>query len=200
MIFFPAFILALTIATTTPSNADDSGAIAVVEAFHTILLDTMKSAKSLGIKGRYEVLAPAIETSFDLQTTVRVATGSAWRKASGSAKEKLLDAFRHWSISNYASQFKGFSGQAFKTHGERPGPQRTQLVKTDIERPGKKPVGLTYVLKKKDKKWRIVDILLLNSISQLAVRRSEYRGILKNGGIERLVATLKANADKLINP
>jgi phospholipid transport system substrate-binding protein len=197
---FIAFILTATALASAPSKAEKSGAIDVVDTFHAALLDSMKSGKKLGIKGRYEVLAPVIEGTFDLQTTVRVATGNAWRKASKSEKNKLVDAFRHWSISTYASQFSGYSGQSFKTHGEKPGPQRTQLVKTDIERPGKKPVGLTYVLKEKKKKWRIVDVLLENSISQLAVRRSEYRGILQNGGLMHLVDTLKALSNKLLNP
>jgi phospholipid transport system substrate-binding protein len=193
-------ILIATMMVAAPSKAGDTGAIAVVNAFHSVLLDMMKSAKKLGVKGRYETLAPVIDDAFDFQTTVRVATGKAWRKASSSEQNNLVDAFRHWSISTYASQFSGYSGQNFKTHGEKAGPQRTQLVKTDIERPGKKPVGLTYVLKEKKKKWRIVDVLLENSISQLAVRRSEYRGILKDGGIAHLVDTLKALSKKLLNP
>ena len=196
----PTFILLAALVASSPSKAEDTGATTVVDTFHEALLDTMQSAKKLGIKGRYEILAPTIEGSFDLHTTVRVATGKAWRKASSSEKNQLVDAFRHWSISTYASQFSGYSGQSFKTHGERAGPQRTQLVKTDIVRPGKKPVGLTYVLKQKEKKWRIVDVLLENSISQLAVRRSEYRGILQNGGLMHLVDTLKALSNKLLNP
>jgi phospholipid transport system substrate-binding protein len=200
MNLFTALILIATVIAAAPLKAENSGAIDVVETFHAALLDTMKSGKKLGVKGRYETLAPVIEGAFDLQTTVRVATGKAWRKASKPEKSQLVDAFRHWSISTYASQFRSYSGQSFKTHGEKAGPQRTQLVKTDIERPGKKPVGLTYVLKEKKKKWRIVDVLLQNSISQLAVRRSEYRGILKNGGISTLVDTLKALSKKLLNP
>ncbi len=196
----PVLLLVSALIVASPLKAENSGAVGVVETFHAVLLDTMKSAKKLGIKGRYEILAPAIENAFDLQTTVRVASGKAWRKASNSEKNQLVDAFGHWSISTYASQFSGYSGQGFKTHGEKPGPQRTQLVKTDIERPGKKPVGLTYVLIKKKKMWRIVDVLLENSISQLAVRRSEYRGILKNGGIERLVGTLNDLSKRLLNP
>ena len=196
----PVLFLAFGLTTASTSQAETTEATAVVESFHTVLLNTMKSAKKLGIKGRYDVLKPAITAAFDLQTTVRVAAGSAWRKASDAEKGKLTKAFKHWSISNYASQFKGYSGEGFKTPGERAGPQKTRLVKTDIERVEDGPVGLTYVLKQKEKKWRIVDVLLENSISQLAVRRSEYRGILAGGGIEKLVETLKTNSKQLLTP
>jgi phospholipid transport system substrate-binding protein len=197
---FLAVFLVFGGAAASPAQAEITGATAVVESFHSVLLNTMKSAKKLGIKGRYDALKPAITAAFDLQTTVRVATGGAWRKASSAEKNNLTKAFEHWSISNYASQFKGYSGEGFKTRSERAGPQKTRLVKTDIERVKGGPVGLTYVLKQKEKKWRIVDVLLENSISQLAVRRSEYRGILAGGGIEKLVETLKMNSKQLLTP
>jgi phospholipid transport system substrate-binding protein len=193
-----ALFLVFWLAIAPPSKAEASEATAVIDTFHAALLNTMKSAKKLGVKGRYDILKPAVLAAFDLRTTVRVATGSAWRKASSAEKGELVRTFEHWTISNYVSQFKGYSGEGFKTHSERAGPQKTRLVKTDIKRVKGNPVGLTYVLKQKNTKWRIVDVLLENSISQLAVRRSEYREILAGGGIKKLVETLKANAKQLL--
>jgi len=68
----------------------------------------------------------------------------------------------------------------------------TQIVRTD-----ESPVDLTYVLKKVGGAWRIADILLDNTISQLAVRRSEYRLVLKKDGVDGLIATLEHKADEL---
>jgi hypothetical protein len=50
-------ILIATMMVAAPSKAGDTGAIAVVNAFHSVLLDMMKSAKKLGVKGRYEKVA-----------------------------------------------------------------------------------------------------------------------------------------------
>ena len=46
----------------------------------------------------------------------------------------------------------------------------------------------------------IVDILLDNSISQLAVRRSEYRRLLGKKGVDGLIAALNGMSDELIAP
>ncbi len=195
-----AIVLLFSLTIASPAKAEAREATAIVETFHTVLLNTMKLAKKLGVKGRYDVLKPAVLAAFDLRTTVRIASGSSWRKASDAEKDRLTKVFEHWTISNYASQFKGYSGEGFKTHSERAGPQKTRLVKTDLERVKDGPVGLTYVLKQKNKKWQIVDILLENSISQLAVRRSEYRLTLKGGGIANLVKMLNTNAKQLLTP
>ena len=53
-------------------------------------------------------------------------------------------------------------------------------------------------MKENKDRWRIVDILLDNDISELAVRRSEYRRVLKKEGVDALIATLNNKADGLV--
>ncbi len=195
--FLFAALLALV---TPPAKAEtDGGPAGVVIAFHDTLLGVMKNAEALGVKGRYEKLARRIEQSFHLALMAQVSTGSHWRKATKAQTDKLVAAFSYLSISTYASQFDGYSGQSFETQGEKPGPQKTVLVKTQIIDPGSDPVDLTYVTREIKGRWRIIDVLLDTGISELAVRRSEYRRILKTGGIDGLIRTLNAKADQLLD-
>ncbi|MBT3306715.1 MAG: toluene tolerance protein, partial [Alphaproteobacteria bacterium] len=167
--------------------AAENGPSLTVSAFHEGLLSVMKQAEALGPKGRYEKLAPRIEKSFHLALMAQVSASSFWRKATDKQQKSLITAFSHLSISTYASQFDGYSGQSFVTRGEAPGPQNTVLVKTQILDPGSSPVDITYVTRQIKDHWRILDVLLDNGISELAVRRSEYRRILKTGGIDGLI-------------
>ena len=184
----------------SPSKAEtDGGPAMVVTAFHDTLLGVMKDAKALGVKGRYEKLAQRIEQSFHLALMAQVSAGASWRKATKAQTDKLVAAFSRLSISTYASQFDGWSGQSFSTKGEKPGPQKTVLVMTQIIDPGSDPVDLTYVTRRIKGQWRIIDVLLDTGISELAVRRSEYRRVLKTGGIEALADMLNAKSDQLLN-
>jgi len=195
----PLKILALLalIVSAFPAAAENSPS-RVVDEFHLDLLQVMKEAKALGIKGRYDFLTESLEQAFDLERMARIAVGKYWRRATPDQQKTLSGAFKRMSVSTYASQFDSFSGQSFETIGERPGPQKTILVETRIVRPGKDPAKLTYVLKKIKNRWRIADVLLDNSISQLAVRRSEYRGVLKSRGVDGLISVLNSKADRLI--
>ncbi len=172
----------------------------IVTAFHESLLGVMKKAKTLGVKGRFEKLASPLKQNFHFRLMTQVAAGSYWRKSGPAQIDRLVDAFARLSISTYASRFDGYSGQSFETEGEKPGPQKTILVKTRIIDPGSDPVDLTYVTRKIKGEWRIIDVLLDVGISELAVRRSEYRRVLKIGGIEGLIETLNRKADQLLNP
>ena len=103
------------------------------------------------------------------------------------------------SISTYASQFDGYSGQSFETQGQKPGPQKTVLVKTRIIDPGSDPIDLTYVTREIKGRWRIIDVLLDTGISELAVRRSEYSRILKTRGVDGLIDALNSKATQLLS-
>lgn len=195
----PCLILALA-AMAGPARAAACGDApeTAVARFHDALLAAMKEAETLGAEGRYARLEPEVAACFDLGLMVRIASGSHWRKADKDARTRLFKAFRRMSVSTYAAQFDGFSGESFETVGERAGPQGTRLVATRINRPDGSPVGLTYVMKKRGETWRIADVLLDDDISQLATRRSEYRRLLEDKGIEGLIASLEAKATRLL--
>lgn len=170
----------------------------VVGEFHDQLLAAMKRAGTENAKQRFDTLSPAVDKAFDLERMIRVAGGSQWESAEPAQRATLLAAFRRLSIATYASQFDGYSGERFETVNDRPGPQDTVLVQTRIVGAGDTDAGLTYVMKETGSRWLIADILLDNSVSQLAVRRSEYRRILADSGIDGLVATLNRKTDELL--
>jgi len=172
----------------------------VVKEFHTALLEVMKTAEQTPVGKRYEQLEPVIDKAFNLKFMIRVAAGSRWKKTSDGEKKALAEAFRRMSVGTYASRFNGYSGQTFKTLGIKEGPRKTKLVMTHITSPGDKPVKLTYVMRRFRSDWLIVDVLLDGSISEMAVRVSEYRNVLRSQGSAALTKALNAKADRLVNP
>jgi phospholipid transport system substrate-binding protein len=181
-----------------PAGAAPPGPGQVVAAFHEALLGVMKDAKGLGIKGRYDKLKPTIEQSFHLPLMIQVAASSYWQKADPGQVKSLIEAFTRLSVSTYASQFNGYSGERFESLGEQPGPQNTTLVKTRIVKASGSNVEITYVMRQTKGEWRIVDVLVDKGISELAVKRSEYRNVLQQDGVDGLVLTLNAKASQLL--
>ena len=99
----------------------------------------------------------------------------------------------------YAARFNGFSGERFETLGERPGPRETVLVDTRIVRPDAPAVPITYVM---TEQGGTADHRRASrrSISELAVRRSEYNQVLRNGGTERLAETSARSQPSCASP
>jgi len=182
--------------------ATDGTAVAlarqVIDGFHATLLDVMKNAKALGIRGRFDRFAPEIAQRFDSELMIALASGTYWRKAEPALRTKLVTAFRRMSTATYATRFTGWSGEKFETLSVEPGPRNTLIARTRIVEPEHKPVPLSYVLKKSAGTWRIVDVLAETGISELAVRRSEYRSILADGGVAALVRSLDQKTARLL--
>ena len=172
----------------------------VVEKFHAALLAVMKTAGKTPAEQRYEQLEPVITDAFNLDFMIRIAVGSLWKKTSDSEKVALAAAFKRISVGTYAARFDGYSGESFKTLNITDGPRKMKLVKTHIVRPENTPVKLTYVMRRFGPEWHIIDVLLDGSISEMAVRVSEYRNILRNQGASALAAALDKIADRLISP
>ena len=193
---FVLVVLAIIAAALASSrlSADSRAPTQLIDDFHASLLTVMRGAEALGFNGRYASLKPSIEDSFHLPVMTQIAIGKFWRKASSSQKTQLIRSFSDISVGTYAERFSGFSGQSFQTKGTREGPQNTMLVDTVLKSPSNTDVVLTYVCREIQGTWKIIDVLLDTGISELAVRRSEYRRILKSDGIDGLIAVLKRKA------
>lgn len=196
-----AFKLLILLVFLSAWNVPNSWADApelVVQKFQEKLLATMKKAKSLSVKERYRHLEPSVMRTFHLPLMTRIATGDYWKSATKNQKKQLINAFRRMSVSTLATLFKSYKGESFKNYGAKPGPRQLKIVKTEMVRPQKSAVPIIYISKKFRDQWYLIDVIVDNGISELKVRRSEYRGLLQQKGIDGLIAALNKKADELI--
>jgi phospholipid transport system substrate-binding protein len=193
-------LLALAAALLPPPRPAlaQTGAVAVVEGFHAVLLEVMRNARQLGLRGRMARLAPVMERSFNLPAMTRIAVGPPWNGLAPADQQALVRAFSDWSIATYANRFDGYSGETFATLGENTLANGDRLVRTQLNRVNDSPVQLGYLLRGGEGAWRIVDVYLTGTISELASRRAEFTSLLREGGAARLLAELRGRTEALL--
>ncbi len=169
----------------------------LIEALNATFIEVMKNAAALGYEGRYERLAPALNEAYDFPEMARVSSGRHWRELSGDQKQQLVEAFRAYSIATYAARFDGFGGERFEVLGEEQAPAGGIRVNTRIVRANGEPIRIDYLLRQRGGAWRIIDVYLKSSVSELAVRRSEFTSVLAKDGFDGLMADLKAKTAAL---
>lgn len=182
--------LATIVALTTPAPAGESAPKQVVGNLHEALLGVMKESESLGYTGRFAQLEPVLEKCFDLAFMAEKSVGRYWKQATEAEQAKLVDTFSRYTIANYAGRFVGYSGQHFETLDEEPALRETILVRTRLVDPSDEPVQLNYRLRSQDGDWRIIDVYFNGTVSELAMRRSEYATLLKREGVDGLLEAL----------
>jgi phospholipid transport system substrate-binding protein len=174
-----------------PASGSDT-----VQGLYDTLLATMKNGRTLGQSGRFVQLEPVIRRTFDVAAMARLSVGSSWATMSESQRQQVTESFGRYISAIYADRFDSYSGQKLEVIGEQPNGAgvmvRSQIIKANGE-----PVKIDYVMRRNGDSWLISDIYLDGAISEVATRRSEFAAILRNEGIDGLVAALNRKADIL---
>lgn len=170
--------------------AEPSAPVQVIETMHAGMLDVMRSAATTTFDERATRLEPVIDTAYDLDFMGRKSLGKSFDGLSPDDQKRWLEIFHRFMIANYAGRFTSFSGQKFETLGEDPAAQETVLVRTRLVDPGKENVDLAYRLRQENGAWKIIDVYLKGTVSELALRRSDFTAILDREGFPALIANL----------
>ena len=191
------FLVTALLASAAKAEAPDP-AVQQVQTFYNVLLDSMKHAKELRMKGRYEKLKPVTEQSFDFPDMVRFVVGSSnWATMPAADQQALLVAFERMTIANYASNFSSYDGEKFVVDPVATARGTDRVVQSKLVTKDQ-TVPFGYRMRQTGGSWKIVDIYLNGYISQLAVQRSDFALTLAAGGASGLVKKLNALTDKLM--
>jgi phospholipid transport system substrate-binding protein len=188
--------LLVAVGLITPGLAAVPDAQDQVRGFYGVLLGTMRDGRTLGESGRYARLAPVVNRTFDIPMMTRLAIGPSWGTLSPAQQQQLLAAFEHYVAATYADRFDTYSGEQLQVTGERPNGNDV-MVQTKIAKSNGEATRLDYLMRQDQGSWRISDVYLDGTISQLAVHRSEFYSILRREGVDGLVMALNRKTDLL---
>jgi phospholipid transport system substrate-binding protein len=179
-------LLALTaaLATSQPggSLAQNSGAvIAPIQRFYGTLLTIMRAGRTTPFTQRYETLAPALEQALNVPFILQTAVGFAWPTFPASAQSSLLTAFRHYTVATWVSNFDSYSGQRLEVLPQLRSVGQSQVVYTRIIKSDGSSSVINFVMRPAGGTWKATDVLLDGTISQVAVLRSDFLGLVVRG-------------------
>lgn len=190
-----ALLISFGLGTGARAQSDAAGDL---RAFYDALLSTMKNGPSLGSQGRYQALKPVIARTFDLPYMARRAVGPVWTSTSAAEQQDMTEAFGRYTTATYSARFDRFSGQQFQVLGQAPaGPD--VIVHTRIVRADGTATAINYLMHRTGSNWRIADIYLQGTVSELAVRRSEFSSVIRQEGMNGLIARLDRKAQAFID-
>jgi len=179
-------------------RAAGTGPSDVVRGFYDALLGAMKDGPALGYQGRYQRLDAAVRGAFDLAQMTRIAVGQKWAGLTEAEQQRLIENFTRYTVANYASQFRSNDGETFEVGEEAPVADGRVLTKSRMLPRQAEPIAFNYLMQQRqDGSWRIVDVLLDGTLSQLAARRSEFGSVIARSGIKGLIEILEQKVREL---
>ena len=179
-------------AAATAVTATNSDPAAVVAALHQGLIGA-----SAGFDARYRRLEPLIKNTHDLPYIARFTLRRHWNNLADDQRELFVEAFAELSISTYASRFRGAGEGTFTISGQNTTARGHVEITGALIRPGGEDLTVSYILHQSERGWLIINIVV-DGVSDLALKRSEYQRIIVADGFEGLLTYLAAQVAELI--
>lgn len=190
-------LFAAALALPLPALAGTPEAEAVIRLFSDRLLDVMKNGPKLGFKGRADKMRPAISEAYDMASMTKSTLGTAASKLSVDEATHLAQTYTDFSVATYASQFDEWDGERFEVGEAHPSTGGAVVVPSWLVPAKGDPTPIDYVMRETEGRWRIVDVLYDGTVSQVAVRRSEFVSIFRAKGLSGLIETIEKQAQAL---
>lgn len=132
-----------------------------------------------------------LNNNFDMNTIARFAMGRHWRTASKAQKREYVDLFRVMIVDVYSRRFKDYNGQALNVYDAR-AQGRDVFVSSKILPDEGPAISVDWRVRKKDGKYKVVDILV-EGVSMALTQRSDFSSVIQRGGgnVDVLIAHLK---------
>jgi phospholipid transport system substrate-binding protein len=143
-------------------------------------------------------LLSVLDEGTDLTLLGRLVLGRYWRDASPVQRTEYLQLFRRYMLQTFIQRLRQYAGTDMSHPGERfqiiasrPVGERDILVQSRVAPPTSQPLRVDWRLRERPGEPVIID-LIVEGISLLVTQRSEFAAVLERGGIEGLIAELRA--------
>ncbi len=193
-------LIAAAAAACLPAMAraqESGGPAAPILALDEALQAVRKAGRATPFAQRAATMSPVVTSSFALDDVLRASVGPRYAALPADQKTTLLQVFTDYTVASYVANFDTNSGDKFVVDQQTRPVGADQVVSTRIVPAKGTPTRLDYVVRQDGAAWRIVDVLIDGSISQVAVQRSDFRSLLSANSAERLIASLRAKTASL---
>lgn len=195
------FCLAFARLVLSPAAWASTDQSAPVELLDTGLITAMKEGSAgQNFADREKALAAVVAQSYDMPVVTQNSVGFLWATLPADQQQKLIELIGQFTATSYASQFKSFGGETFTVLPDQKTLGTGYIVQTKLTPGGGgAPVELDYVVRNGKQGWRITDVLLGGTISQVALHASDFASLVSSGDASRLITALENKITALQN-
>jgi len=139
-----------------------------------------------------ELVESTILPLFDFPHMTQLAVARNWRRASPEQQNALVAEFRTLLVRTYSTALASYRDQAIEYKPLRMAPGDTEVtVKSIVNQPGAERMTIDYDMEKTTAGWKVFDIKL-GGISLITTYRSTFAQIIRDHGVDGLIASLSA--------
>ena len=188
--FYNIFLICLTISISIVFNTEtksESKVLASVNKLHESL--TKISDKTIN-KDNLAMIDDVVKKSYDLEKMGKIIIGIDWKQIDTKTQKEFINVFKRFISVNYFRRFNKINELDFEHQTVTDIEDKFKLARVILTADNEK-FKIDYLLGFKNEKWKIFDVLLDGSISEIATKKSDFKKIIKKEGVSGLVKSLR---------
>ena len=140
-----------------------------------------------------------IRNTYNIERMLALIIGEVWKKSISKDKIALKKVFEEYIAKNYILRFKNIKSLEFEKLEINQAGKNYRMAKTKLIINSKDIVPLNYLLDQTNNSWKIFDVLIDGSISEIATKKSEFINFTNQGHVKPLVEALREKNSTLLN-
>lgn len=182
-------------------SADALAAMAVVEELQNAMIAIMLQGPELGYQGRFDAMSAVARASFDIPAMARASYGPGFKDLGPDQQRQWIAIYERFHISSLADVRDAYSGQTYVILDASEPQQGIVMIGSKLDYPGRNvDLYRDYRLRSGSRGWRIIDVYDPPSVSEVAMRRAEYRTVLERSGFEGLIEEMESRIRRRERP
>ncbi len=152
------------------------------------------NSKSLTV---FELTLKNVKLNYNSEKMLSMIIGNQWKNVSNKKRKEIINIFEEYIAKNYVRRFSKIKDFSFIENKEQ-NVGKFVMIRSNLVIGKKEKVSISYLLSNDQNKWKIFDVLLAGSVSEIATKKSEFKSFIKGGNIDPLIDALKKKNKDLI--
>ena len=185
-IFLICFLISIFVLFHSETKSESKVLAGVNELHESLIKISNKTINSDNL----ELIDDVVKNSYDLEKMGKIIIGVDWKQMDTKSQKEFINVFKRFISVNYFRRFNkinelNFEHQTVKVIGDK-----FKLAGVILTADNEK-LKIDYLLGFKNEKWKIFDVLIDGSISEVATKKSDFKKIIKEEGVSGLVKNLR---------
>ena len=188
--FYNIFLICITISIFILFHSETKSESKVLAGLNELHDSLIKISNKTINSDNLALIDDVVKNSYDLEKMGKIIIGVDWKQMDTKSKKEFINVFKRFISVNYFRRFNkinelDFEHQTVKVIGDK-----FKLARVILTADNEK-LKMDYLLGFKNEKWKIFDVLIDGSISEVATKKSDFKKIIKEEGVNGLVKNLR---------
>ena len=185
-IFLTCLIISIFIVFHSETKSESTVLAGVNELHESLIKISDKTIKSNNLA----MIDDVVKNSYDLEKMGKIIIGIDWKQTDTKTQKEFINVFKRFISVNYFRRFNKINELHFEHQTVTNIEDKFKLARVILTADNEK-LKIDYLLGFKNEKWKIFDVLLDGSISEVATKKSDFKKIIKDEGVSGLVKNLR---------